>query len=197
MPEFSYPVGWTDISNQALRSLSAKLINSILDNVPNAAFCRQFMGKAVQQVLAEEDWACCTKREQLNQLTETPAFGFLYNYQLPTNLVRFLDDGIDTQGMDFSIERERLLTDATTVYVRYVAHPEDPAKLSSYVRNAISSQLAFLLCIPLESSEQKQGQIQGQYGIDLELARKAEGKAHKKTAVVSEELGFTWWDESR
>lgn len=205
MPDFSYPVGWTDIANQALRSLTAKLIASLIEGTPNANFCREFLGKSIQQVLAEDDWSAATKRAALNLLIEAPAHGFLYYYQLPGDYVRFVTTrkangaevpAIDTSGDDYTVEGDKIATNAEAVNIIYIATPADPSKLSSYLRNAISSQLALLLCIPLNSNEGLQSQIQGQYQYDLALARKADAKA-KKPNTVSDDLGFTWWDEAR
>lgn len=204
MPEFSYPVGWTNIANLALRTLTSKLIQNLNDGSPNANFCREFMGKAVQQVLTEEDWGSCKKRLVLNPLTETPAFGFAYYYQLPGDWIRFCRDkdrttiiGVDTGGEPWELEGDRIATTASYVNLRYIANPTDPAKFSPYLRNAISSQLALMLCIPLAKSEELQAQIQGQYKIDLALSRKAEAASGAHVDESPTPAGAGWYDEAR
>jgi hypothetical protein len=192
--EFSYPSGWTDIANQALKALGSKLINNMSDGTPNASFCSQFMGAAVDTILSEEDWGAVTSRASLNQLAETPAFGPAYYYQMPNDYVRLIS--IDTGEEAFTVEGDRIATDAQTVDLVYVARPADPAKLTPYLRTAIAAQLALLLSIPLSSSEGTAARIQGQYMAAISLARRAEGR-QKDDPSVADALAFTWWDETR
>lgn len=196
MPEFSYVAGWTDIANQALKTLTEKLINSLNDGTPNANYCRQFLGSAIETALGEGDWGCARARAVLNQLVERPAHTFNYYYQIPGDHIHPTEKGVDTGGEDWEIDGDRLATDATAVNLSYIARPEDPAKLTPAIRDLIAAQLAVRLAIPLAKNEKKKLEIAGEYAAALAIARAAERKARKDQSVTDEQ-GHVWHDELR
>jgi hypothetical protein len=194
---FSYPSSWTDIANQALGRLGSKLINNLLDGSALAGYCQQFMGKAVEDVLNEADWTSAIKRTSLVQTVDTPPFGYAYYYQMPGDFHRLVEGGgIETTGEDYSIEGDKLLTDAAEVNIAYVARPEESATLAPHIRGAIALRLAFLLTTPLTSSEPLAARIAAEYAEAIKVALSADG-ARKRTATLSDENGCIWYDELR
>lgn len=194
---FSYPASWTDIANQALGRLGSKLINNLLDGSALANYCQQFMGRAVEDVLNEADWRSAVNRAALEQLTETPPFEYDYYYQMPGDFLRLVEGGgIETTGEDYSIEGDRILTNATEVNIAYVARPEEPTKLAPHIRGAIATRLAFLLTTPLTSSEPLASRLAAEYEQAIKVALAADG-ARKRTATVADEIGGVWYDELR
>ncbi len=194
---FRYPSSWTDIANQALGRLQSKLINRIDEGGTPANYCQLYLGEAIEDVYNEEDWVSAIKRMILTQLTEVPEFGYDHAYQMPVDFLRLVEGGgIESQGEDYSIEGNQLLTDADEVEIAYVARPEEPTKIAPHLKKAISTRLAFLLCIPLASSEETTSRVAAEYNDSIRAARSAEGKRKKET-TVADDLGFTWSDELR
>lgn len=194
---FSYPSSWTDIANQALGRLQSKLISNITESSSIANYCKLFIGQAIEDVFNEEDWVSTIKRQTLDQLTETPEFGYSYAYQMPGDFLRIVEGGgIESLGVDYSIEGDKLLTDEDEVELAYVARPEDPTKIAPHLRKAITTRLAYLLCIPLTSNETLAARVASEYNESIINARSAEGK-RKKENTVADDLGFTWSDELR
>ncbi len=194
---FSYPAGWTDIANQALGRIGSKTINNLLDGSALANYCQMFMGKAIEDVLNEADWRSAVKREALEQLTETPPFEYAYYYQMPGDFLRLVEGGgIETTGEDYSIEADRLLTNATEVNIAYVARPEESEALAPHVKGAIALRLAFLLTTPLTSSEPLAARIAAEYAEAIKVALSADG-ARKRTPTPADQNGCTWYDELR
>lgn len=194
MAEFSYSSSWTDIANQALKTLQAKLINNLGDGSALANYCKQFMGEAVDLSLEEADWSGARKLTLLSRLVETPAFGFAYYYQLPGDISR--QESLGPEGIDYDVVGDKIATDSETVELTYIARPDDPAKLPSHLRNLIASNLAQLLTVPLTSSESTKVQVDQQHERDLAAALRAEAKT-RKDPELKDDLGYTYTDELR
>lgn len=200
----TYPSSWTDIANLALTRLgSAKINNLIQPDNENASYCSMLIGQAVDDVYIEHSWKGATKRIQLAQLIETPAFGFSYFYQMPTDWVRNPDQekegersNIDTDGQDYSIEGDRLLTDATEVFMAYIARPDDVSKIRPYLRSAIALRLAFLLTTPLTSSESLASRVAAEYSAAINSAIANDNKVREER-TQEKEMGVIWFDELR
>jgi len=191
----SYPKSWTDVANQALGRLGTKQIGTISETTnPNANYCRKFIGGAVEDVFNEFSWKAATKRVQLAQLTDTPAYGFEYQYQLPSDFIRCVE--VDAGGEKWSIEGEQLLTDADEVYITYTARPADATKLPPYLRNLIAIRLADILSGPITKSESTQTKIRAEYKEALARALSADG-GRRDEQTAAEDLGFTYYDELR
>ena len=192
MADFVYPSGWTDVANQALSHLGSKRINNLLDGSALANSCQQFMGRAIEDVYAEIDWQAATKRVELERLTEAPAYGFLYYYQLPVDYIRMMvRDSVDVGGATWAIEQDRLATDAEEAFLRYIARPADPSKLPGYLRQAIEIWLAVLLTIPLASSDERKAVLLGLWNDKKARALAADAASRQ------EEEPAQWWDEMR
>ncbi len=201
---FNYPSSWTDIANLALGRLGKGEINTLLQQHNElASYCRLFMGQAVDNVFTKHSWKGATRRAQLARLVETPAFGFAYFYQLPSDWVRNPDrekegkrSNIDTGRQEYTIEGDRLLTDAETVYMSYIARPEDASKLRPYLHTAIALCLAFLLTTPLTHDEELARRIDGEYKDAIDAAIAADNLLHEEQ-TQEKEIGVTWFDEMR
>lgn len=194
---FNYPSSWTDIANQALLRLGSKKINNLLDGSALANYCQQLMGQAIEDVLDEADWKAATKRSEIERLSEAPAFGYSYAYQMPGDFLRLVEGmGIETTGNDYSIEGDRLLTDAEEVFIAYVARPETANELPAHLRRAVAVRLAFLLTTPLTSSEALAARVAAEYTDSIREALSADG-GRRRTPQVSDDIGCTWYDELR
>ena len=192
MADFVYPSGWTDVANQALSHLGSKRINNLLDGSALANSCQQFMGRAIEDVYAEIDWQAATKRVELERLTEAPAYGFLYYYQLPVDYIRMMvRDSVDVGGATWAIEQDRLATDAEEAFLRYIARPADPSKLPAYLRQAIEVWLAILLSIPLASSDERKAIVLALWKDKRDLAEAADASARQQEEPPQ------YWDELR
>jgi hypothetical protein len=122
------PIG---VCNQALGELGAAPILSFQDGTSVATLCSQLYADTRDAVLSLHPWNFCTVYVALARLVETPPFGWLYMYSLPTQpyclTVRSTDQdntvpyeiGLDSQG------HRVLLSDQGTVSISYTARIED------------------------------------------------------------------------
>lgn len=189
-----YPTSWTEVCNLALGRLGAKQITTLLEGTPNANYCSQFLGQAIEQVLGEHDWIGATKRQSLNRLGDTPAFGYAYIYALPADFIRSVE--VIAGLSPYRIEEPGLLTDADEVQLVYIARPELAPAVPQYLRRAFTVRLAFLLTTPLTSSEELAARVMAEDTQSLQRAVEADGKNTSEQTLDSPR-GYTYYDELR
>lgn len=100
-------------------------------------------------VLRAHPWNCATARQALAQEATAPAWGFLYQYTLPTDpfCLRVLQ--MSDINAVFKIEGRKLLTDETTANILFIKRIEDPNEFDVSLYNALQWRMAARMAIPL------------------------------------------------
>ena len=146
-----------DICNSALNLLGASTISSITEDTKNARLCNQRFAPIRDRVFRSHNWNCLIKRVQLAQDSTAPVVEYSYAYTLPTDCLRVLKihngstDSIKS-ALDYKIEGRKVVTDETTIYLVYIALITDPNEFDSYLREAISHQLAADICYAITNN---------------------------------------------
>ena len=155
------------IVNRALQLLGADTISALTDDTNRA----RTMSLAYQPVrdaeLERRKWRFAIKRTTLPALTDAPAFGFAYQYQLPTDYLRLIPGGDLISGADLSdyrtgssalyvVEGNAILTDLPApLSIRYIARIEDVALFSPSFCESLSARLADDCCERITQSDSK------------------------------------------
>lgn len=137
----------------ALLKIGEQAITSIDDDSKNASHCKRFWDITVDTVLRLHPWNCATKEAELAELTETPAFGFDHQYQLPADCLRVLSME-DSVYDKFIVEGKKLLTDETTCKIKYIKRITDTTEFDALLVDVIALSLAKRLAFPLAGSRQ-------------------------------------------
>ena len=95
------------ICNSALNQLGASSITALTDDSKNARLCNERYTTVRDAVFRSHPWNCLVKRIQLAQDTDTPPWGFTYQYTLPSDCLRVLQ--IKDYNSDYKIEGRKLL----------------------------------------------------------------------------------------
>jgi hypothetical protein len=175
----------TDICNQALARVGAKLVMSINDgDSKGARACLNAYDATVNEVARSGTWNCLTKRAQLARLVTVPAFEWAYQYQLPVDLMLLLElNGVEYHGEpqdEWVIEGRLLLTDAETALVRYVALITDTTQWDALFTNAVVVLLAAKIAVPIRQDEQLMTALMGEYQRVLGNARMRDGNEGRR-----------------
>jgi len=128
------------ICNSALNQLGASSITALTEDSKNARICNERYETIRDAVYRSHPWNCLVKRVQLAQDTATPAWGFTYQYTLPSDCLRVLQ--IKDYNSDYKIEGRKLLIDESDVYLIYLAIETDVNQLDILLRETISAALA-------------------------------------------------------
>ena len=146
-----------NMCNSALNLLGASTISSLTEDTKNARLCNQRYEPIRDRVFRSHNWNCLIKRVQLAQDSTAPVVEYSYAYTLPVGCLRVLKihngstDSIKS-ALDYKVEGRKIVTDETTIYLVYIALITDPNEFDSYLREAISHQLAADICYAITNN---------------------------------------------
>ncbi len=162
------------ICNSALAKVGAARITALSEGTKNANVCAEQYEKLRDDLLRGHAWNFAIRRTKLACLAEAPRFGPSHAYQLPANWLRTVSAHPDPGGrasLRYRIEGRQLLSDASAVYLRYVARIEDVNQMPADFREALASLLARELAVPIAQSNSLQQMLDDQYRRRLSRAR--------------------------
>lgn len=142
----------TDICNRALAKLDFGSIQSLTDGTKRAGLCNEYYDSALDELLAEHPWSFATTRVELSQTTALD--GWTYAHTLPSDFIRMVaigtgDDFSDAGFFDYQREGRLLLSESTTVWLRYVKRYTDVQYMPALFQMALVERLAAFLAVPL------------------------------------------------
>ena len=146
-----------NMCNSALNLLGASTIAALTDDTKNARLCNQRYEPVRNRVFRSHAWNCLHKRVQLAQNSTAPIVEYDHAYALPSDCLRVLKihngstDSIKA-ALDYKIEGRNIVTDIDTIFLIYIALDTDPNNYDTYLREAISHQLAADLCYAITNN---------------------------------------------
>ena len=174
-----------DIANYALNLLGASNISSFDENSKAGRLVNQFYEGTRDSVFRSHPWNGLIRRAKLPPKTETPDFGYAYQYALPTNpfCLRVLEFSNGTLsypqdnmvsnsgGPVFAIEGRKLLTDEGTVKIKYVAKITDPQEYDVSLIQVIAARLAANIGYAITGSNSIVQMMYAKYDEEIKEAR--------------------------
>jgi hypothetical protein len=155
------------VANRALTKLGSARITSLDDDVKAARSIKSCFEDLRDDELRAHRWSFALKRTTLAALSDTPAFGFQYQYAMPADFLRIdmvndeypatvMDNYIGSEAVDWVLEGGRLLTDIVApLPLRYIAQVTDPNTWDPNFREALASRIAMEICEDLTQSDTK------------------------------------------
>ena len=157
------------ICNSALNQLGAGSITALTENSKNARLCNERYETVRDAVYRSHPWNCLIKRVQLAQDSATPAWGFSFQYTLPSDCLRVLQ--IKDYDADYKIEGRKLLINISEVYLLYSAQITDVNELDVLLRETISAGIASDIAYAITSNLQVAKLMTEKYSLKLSEAR--------------------------
>jgi len=173
------------ICNSGLSKLGNNRINSLTEGTPAANLCLEQFDKLRDDLLRSHDWNFAASRVKLGQLSATPAFGYDYQYALPSDWMRTISVHPDKGGAqlltDYVTESSEtegrvLQANVTDVYMRYVRKLEDPNVMDPAFREALAWRIAVELAVPLAKSGSLRDRMTAGFENALAVARSVDGQ---------------------
>ena len=169
------------ICSNALRKLGDDPITSLTEDTERARLCNAFYNTARDSLLRLHPWNFAITRASLTRLSSTPAYGFAYQYALPTDpyCLRVLE--MEYHDYIFKIENlategRVLLSDESTAKILYVGRITDTTLFDSLFIDTLTAHLALKLAYPITNSVTLQAQMQKLYQAKLSEARSVDGQ---------------------
>jgi hypothetical protein len=182
----------TQLCNLALVRLGANtVVNIATDSTSQANLCNILFDDLADEVMAEGSWTSTIRRVALAQTTNTPAFGYTYEYQLPVDpkALKILEvNHIKAGDIDYAIEDDKLLTDNDTISIRYVARLTDTEDWDIYLQRAFVARLASELAYPLTGDDRKAQLEFERYRIFVQEGLALNGQQGSKQQLISDDL---------
>ena len=155
-----------DIANFALNNLGASNISSLDENSKAARIVNQRYDAVRDAVFRAHPWNCLVHRAELAQETDAPAFGYAYQYALPTTpfclrVLEFTNGTLfypqdnmtsNSGGPVYVIEGRKLLTDEGTAKIKFIGRVTDPQQYDASLVEALSARLAAEICYAITGS---------------------------------------------
>jgi hypothetical protein len=169
------------ICSNALRRLGDDPITSLTDDSERARLCNAFYEDARDACLRSHPWNFAITRASLTQLSDSPVYGYDYQYALPTDpyclrvLAMEYEDYI-FKVENFSTQGRVLLTDEETAKIIYIARITDTTLFDSLFVDTLITKLASDLAYPVTNSLKVQEQMYRLYQLKLSEARSIDGQ---------------------
>jgi hypothetical protein len=158
----------TDIANSALTKLGADRILNLADNQKEAREINAIYTMRRDALLRAYNWSFAMTRANLSALVDTPAWGYSYFYQLPTDCLRVvqvndiwvppsMSDYISGPDMEpYKIEGRKIATDyGAPLKIRYSQRVTDSGNFDAMFVEAFACDLAFHACEAITQSTSK------------------------------------------
>jgi hypothetical protein len=185
----------TTICNLALGKIGSIRIMSLDDATQPARYCKLFYAQGRDEVLRSHAWNFATQRATLSQLAAAPAFGWGYQYQLPTDCLRVLQlNAFEDRQIrpPYVVEQGKLLTDQDTANILYTARVEDANLFDPLFIKALSIKIASDIVTPLTGSRAQAAELMQEFeGMLKNLAAAQDAKEDRpkrKAAWVESDL---------
>lgn len=179
------------ICNAALIRLGASTITSITENTAEAKLCNNIFTDLADDVMIEGSWTSTIRRASLARTSDTPAFEYTYSFQLPVDpfCLKVLNTNESVPGdVQHVIENDRLLTDNSTVKIRYIARLTDTTDWDPMLRKAFVARLTAELAYSLTGDARKAAQEFERYRLLVQESLAINNQQGSKQIISSLDL---------
>lgn len=150
------------ICSNALLRLGQSPIASFNDESDHARLCANLWPSIYDRTLRTHPWSCAIKRVTLSAEVASPEFEYKYRFPLPGDWIRTLSIGINGKSEDYKQEGNRILTNESVVYLRYVFR-QDIDLVDDSVVEVLTCAMASEMAYPVTQSASMQQVMQEKY----------------------------------
>ena len=174
-----------DICNGALNQLGATTILSLTEDSKNARLCNQRYTQVRDSVFRSHPWNCLQKRVQLASSTNTPAWGYKFQFDLPGDCLRLLR--ILDYESNYKVEGRKILSNTSSMKILYVARVTDPNEYDESLRETLSAALGADIAFGVTSNNQT---AQNMYQLFQDKLRDARFVDSTEGQNIEQDLGM-------
>jgi len=158
-----------DICNGALNQLGATTILSLTEDSKNARLCNSRFTQVRDAVFRSHPWNCLQKRVQLASSTNTPAWGYKFQFDLPGDCLRLLR--ILDFDSNYQVEGRSILSNNETMKILYISRITDANQYDELLRETLSAALAADIAYAITSNNTTSQNMIANYQDKLRDAR--------------------------
>ncbi len=190
------------ICNSALLKLGADVIGSLSGTGRAAITCNTLYNYLRDEVMGESPWRFATVRTVLTPNSTTPAFDYLYSYDIPSDCLRPLEIK-DSQGpwtveYNEALSSAQILSNDTSINLRYIFRNVDESTWDARFCEALAWRLCMELALSLTQSIPMKQEAEKSYQSQIALARAMNGQIGTLEPLVADlwsgaRKGFRQW----
>lgn len=165
-----------DIVNRALLKLGQETVIDLTEDNERARAANALYNSVRDTLLSTYRWNFATQRIVLESCVLSPAFGFKYQYDLPSDFLRLisLPDAPENARDNYAIEGQHILTDyASPLKMIYTARVTRANLFPPYFIEAFACRLAFELCDRLKQDISRKQVLMQEYDLAIREAKKS------------------------
>lgn len=176
--------GKIQIINSALLLAGCDTITSLnQENSRNARVANTVYDKVRQGLLRMHPWNFAVKRVSLARLVETPAFGYSYYYQLPSDCVRVVREA--NPNVVYKVEGRKILSNQAEVNIIYVADIDDVSMMDRLFIEALTFRLAAQFAAIIKIDPGAAGNLDAKAEMIERKARQVDGQEETAEMLIS------------
>lgn len=159
------------VVNTALIMIGSDEIIDIDEDSTPARKAKALWAGTRDAVMRTHPWKCCLARASLAMATATPAWGYSYQFQLPTDPYCLRVLRMQDLGQTYTVNGRMLLTDWSEANILYIARVTDVASWDALLKETIAARLAADLAYPIAGSSKLADSMLALYERKLREAR--------------------------
>lgn len=175
-----------DVANKALDKLGHGAITSLGDGTKAANLVDRSWPLVRDTVLRDHPWNFAMRRTTTAPLSASPSWGFTYQHEVPNNMLRLIEIR-DLRADEYQVEGNKILTDESILYLRYIAQVTDPNEYDALFIDAVSTRLAYEMCESLTQSNTKRELLWADYENSLTRAKSIDAMENPPTVFAEDD----------
>lgn len=183
----------TEIANRAITKLGEDRVTNVdTENVKSAKTIREMWDIERRALLSAFPWSFAITRVQMAREVSTPAWGYSYQYALPSDFLALIEIYGDP---DYSLESDatggqRILTDeGGPLYIKYIRDVTNTSEFDPFFVASFASKLALEACETITQSNNKKQVLFDEYRLSLKAAYAGNSIQNKPQGVQDTDWG--------
>lgn len=164
------------ICSNALLLLGGQRFTAFTDNTDHAEMLQDLWPQLRQACLRSHPWNCAIKRQILSADLVAPVGGdWTYQYALPSDWLRTLQVGRDSDKLEWRMEGRKILCDETGLPLKYIFDNADCTTWDALLVDAATAFVAASVAYTVTKSAAQQEAMFTLWKAKLALARTIDG----------------------
>lgn len=139
------------IWNAALVSLGVDRVMSPTEDSETAKKCNEIYADVRDEETEMHPWNFAVTRKACALTATSPTYEYTYAYQVPSDCLRILE--IETNEDDYQREGDLILTDVTSLNVKYIKQVTDANAMTPSFRGVLSARMKYELAYSLTGTK--------------------------------------------
>ncbi len=179
----------TAIANAALNEVGGgSLTDWEADTTIHARTIQRWFRHTRDTLLRHYTWNFALARQALSQDATGPSFEFTNSYSLPTNPYCLRALVMYNSASEWRIEGRKLLTDDSTVNLKYISKVTDPMQFDDLFTEAFIFRLAANIAFPVMRDKVLARELYAIYLEKVQVARTSDSMEGSQDGIMSQAL---------